>query len=450
MMSGATVQYKPYPAYRPSGVEWLGDVPGHWRAIRFRYSCSVVEGQVDPRLDEFGSLVLIAPNHVESATGRILYTETASEQAAISGKYLVRPGDVIYSKIRPALNKVCPSPGRCLCSADMYPVRPRGSLTGRYLLYYMLSRPFVQRMTDESMRVAMPKVNREKLGDCEVLHPSLPEQRAIADFLDRETGRIDALIAKKRRLIELLEEKRSALISHAVTKGLDPNVPMKDSGIEWLGEIPEHWEAGQLGHYTQVQSGLTLGKRYEGDDLVSRPYLRVANVQDGFLDLAEITEIQLPSSETARYQLLAGDVLMTEGGDFDKLGRGCVWAGELSGCLHQNHVFAVRPNPKRLLPAFLAALTASAAGKFYFTSTSQQSTNLATTNRTKIKAFAIPLPSLGEQHAIVASIERESARIDMLIWKNREVIDKLQEYRTALISAAVTGKIDVREEVSRT
>lgn len=221
-----------------------------------------------------------------------------------------------------------------------------------------------------------------------------------------------------------------------------PYPAYKPSGVEWLGDVPEHWRVGQLGHYSRVQSGLTLGKTYDRDDLVARPYLRVANVQDGFVDLAEVTEVRLPRSEVGRYELLAGDVLMTEGGDFDKLGRGCVWSGEVQGCLHQNHVFAVRPDSGRLLPAFLAALTASATGRHYFTSTSQQSTNLATTSRTKVKAFPILLPPLPEQRAIADFLDRETGRIGALIGKKRRLIELLEEKRSALISHAVTKGLD--------
>ncbi|MCZ7662520.1 MAG: restriction endonuclease subunit S [Thermoleophilia bacterium] len=282
---------------------------------------------------------------------------------------------------------------------------------------------------------------------CQLSFP-LDEQRAITAFLDRETSRIDALIEKKRRQIELLNEKRAALISHAVTKGLDPNAPMKDSGIDWLGELPAHWELKRLKLVSVLQTGLTLGKKYVHEDLVPRPYLRVANVQDGYLDLETVTEIELPLHEARRYELELGDVLMTEGGDFDKLGRGYVWEGQIPRCLHQNHIFAVRPNAGVLNPRFLAAVLMSSHGKNYFTSTSQQTTNLATTNSTKLRSFPVPLPALSEQVAILARVQGISGHLESLIRKVDLSIDRLREYRTALISAAVTGKIDVRQEAA--
>lgn len=154
----AAARFKPYPAYEDSGVEWLGEIPAHWQVKKWRYCCYVTEGQVAPEDDRYRDRIMIAPNHIESGTGRILFTETADEQGAISGKYLVKPGDLIYSKIRPALNKVCIAAGDWLCSADMYPVKVTASdLRARYLLYFMLSEPFVRLMVDESMRVAMQK-----------------------------------------------------------------------------------------------------------------------------------------------------------------------------------------------------------------------------------------------------------------------------------------------------
>lgn len=288
------------------------------------------------------------------------------------------------------------------------------------------------------------KLTQGKMVGIPLPVPPAEEQRAIAAFLDSETAYIDALIAKKQRLIELLEEKRIAFISHAVTKGLNPAAPMKPSSIEWLGSVPSHWTVLPLKFVAAIQTGLTLGKKYDqATTLSSRPYLRVANVQDGFLDLDNITQVDLPSNDAPRYQLRPGDMLMTEGGDFDKLGRGYVWEGQISGCLHQNHIFAVRPDRRRLDSHFLAYLTSSSHGKAYFTSTSSQTTNLASTNSTKLKGFPVLLPPLDEQQAALSHISSWVARHDRLVDAARKGVEELREYRSALIFAAVTGKIDV-------
>jgi type I restriction enzyme S subunit len=278
--------------------------------------------------------------------------------------------------------------------------------------------------------------------------PPIEGQRAIAAFLDREAARIDALIEKKRHQIEFLHEKRAALISHAVTKGLDSSARMKNSGLAWLGKIPAHWKMKRLKFISSLQTGLTLGKTYADEELVARPYLRVANVQDGYFDLDTITEVELPAREARRYELEAGDVLMTEGGDFDKLGRGYVWEGQIPGCLHQNHIFAVRPDTRVLNPHFLSAVLTSSHGKNYFTSTSQQTTNLASTNSTKMRSLPVPLPPLAEQGDILEWVARSAGRQEAMMAKVNLSIDRLRKYRTALISAAVTGKIDVRQEVA--
>jgi type I restriction enzyme S subunit len=211
---------------------------------------------------------------------------------------------------------------------------------------------------------------------------------------------------------------------------------------EWQEELPAHWQVKRLKFVADLQTGLTLGKDYSGRSLVNRPYLRVANVQDGYLALDTITEVGVPAEEVSRYELRPGDVLMTEGGDFDKLGRGYVWEGQIPGCLHQNHVFAVRPQGASVDPRFLAALMTSSHGKAYFTSTSQQTTNLATTNSTKLKSFPLLLPPLPEQRAIVAFLDRETARIDALIAQKKRLIALLEEKRQAVISHAATKGLD--------
>ena len=181
--------------------------------------------------------------------------------------------------------------------------------------------------------------------------------------------------------------------------------------------------------------------------MTTRPYLRVANVQDGYLALDDIAEVEVPLREVGRFRLRMGDVLMTEGGDFDKLGRGHVWEEQVAQCLHQNHIFAVRPRPSVLTSHFLALVMSSKYGRAYFTATSRQSTNLASTNSTKLRNLPVPLPGLEDQVEIIRWANRESTRVDALVIKAYEAICYFKELRAALISAAVTGKVDVRKEV---
>jgi type I restriction enzyme, S subunit len=197
-----------------------------------------------------------------------------------------------------------------------------------------------------------------------------------------------------------------------------------------------------------LQTGITLGKKYDLPALEARPYLRVANVQDGYLDLRDVATIELPQPDARRYELLPGDVLMTEGGDFDKLGRGYIWEGQIAGCLHRNHIFVVRPVPTLLNAHFLSAVMASGYGRAFFTATSKQTTNLASTNGTTLGNFPVPLPPRHEQDQILRFVDTGSGRVDRLVQKISNAIDRLKELRTALISAAVTGKIDVQGEIA--
>ena len=296
-----------------------------------------------------------------------------------------------------------------------------------------------------SVSAAQPGISVDRISSIKIAVPPIEEQRQISKFIDRETAEIDALVAEKERMLALLEEKRQALISHIVTRGLDPNAPLKPSGLPWLGDIPQHWDIRRLKFVADVQTGLTLGKTYTEKDLARCPYLRVANVQDGFLDLSQITEIEIPRRDVSRYQLKYGDVLMTEGGDFDKLGRGYVWESQIENCLHQNHIYAVRPHTEYLEPHFLAILMTSHYGKAYFTSISRQTTNLATINQTNLLNLFLPIPPVSEQKEIVAHLAKISSDSENLLTSIQTSIALLKERRSALITAAVTGQIPLED-----
>ena len=206
---------------KPSGVEWLGDVPEHWKITQFARQVSIAEGQVDPKIEPYASMIMIAPNHVESGTGKLLSTETASEQGAISSKHLCRAGDVIYSKIRPALAKVSVAQTNCLCSADMYPLRPRHSLQSDYLFWLLLSTGFTAWSVLQSDRVAMPKINRQTLNNVHIPLPPISEQDSIVQYLIEATTKASSTIGHAQRQIELMEEYRTRLIADVVTGKID-------------------------------------------------------------------------------------------------------------------------------------------------------------------------------------------------------------------------------------
>ncbi|MBN1316969.1 MAG: restriction endonuclease subunit S [Anaerolineales bacterium] len=435
---------KAYPAYKDSKATWLSNIPTHWNVVKIKYVANIETGNTPPKADEEnyadGLYIWVKPDELMGLTPIYDSKEKLSEKGKIFSR-VVPKGSIL----------VC-----CIGTIGKYGIAGVDLSTNQQInavtfndMYSQEFGKYVMAAAEEehirqSFSVVVSILSKSRQSNIKVPVPTLTEQQAIADFLDRKTSQIDKLIEKKQRQIELLQEQRTALINQAVTKGLDPTVQMKDSGIEWLGEIPAHWVILKLKYVSNLQTGITLGKSYIDQETVLRPYLRVANVQDGYLDLDDIKLIELLPNDLSRYALHVGDVVLTEGGDFDKLGRGYVWEGQIDGCLHQNHIFAVRPNQKRLNSYYLAFLMSSQHGKNYFTSTSKQTTNLATTNSTQLKNFALMLPTIDEQEQIIHYINDETGKIDDAIAKVSREIELLQEYRTALISDAVTGKIDVR------
>ena len=438
-----------YPEYTGSGIEWLGDIPAHWETGRADRRMAVLKHPIDPgEIQGQDVLHYSIPNVQQLGAGAVEPSATID-----SSKTEIDRPLLLVSKLNPRKATIAlAKPHHTLAtiaSSEFIALVPTDCIL-EFARYYYLSEHVRLELSArvESATRSHQRCSPEDISKLPALWPSIPEQMAIAAFLDRETAKIDGLVARKERLIELLQEKRAALITCAVTKGLDPNAPMRDSGVDWLGEIPAHWDVKPLKSISDLQTGLTLGKRYKAEAMTTRPYLRVANVQDGYLALDDVAEVEVPVRDVRRFELRMGDVLMTEGGDFDKLGRGHVWTEQLTQCLHQNHIFAVRPRPSVLTSHFLALVMSSMYGRAYFTATSKQSTNLASTNSTKLRNLPIPLPGLDDQVEITGWIHRETAKIDVLIAKISHAIDHLKEFRIALISAAVTGKIDVREEVS--
>lgn len=272
-----------------------------------------------------------------------------------------------------------------------------------------------------------------------VAFPPVPEQRRIAAYLDASCAAIDAAVSAKRRQLDTLDALRKSIIQRAVTRGIASDAAPEATGNVWLAEIPRGWKLVALKRIAEIRGGLTLGKQYEGK-LIERSYLRVGNVQDGHLDLADVSVIELPASVAAGVELCPDDVLMTEGGDLDKLGRGHLWRGEIPGCLHQNHIFAVRCFAHKLKPLFLAYATAAQYGRDYFEATGKKTTNLANTNATKVGQFPIPLPPLAEQVAICAYLDEKTAEVKRITATITAQIETLIGYRKSLIHECVTGQ----------
>ena len=414
--------YKPYPAYKESGVEWLGKVPEHWVIGPYKALIQIENGADYKDIEADDGYPVIGSGGVFAYASKKMYD-----------------GESVLLGHKGTIDKPLYVNGPFWTVDTMYWSVIKPGASGRFAYYLATTIPFDMYSTN----TALPSMTKSVLGAHTVAFPALDEQYSIAAHLDRETTRIDALITKKTRFIELLREKRQALITHAVTKGLDPSVKVKDSGVEWLGEVPEHWEVSRLKFVATVQTGVAKGKDTAGEKTVEVPYLRVANVQDGYLDLTDVATIEIVESDLPRYLLQRGDVLMNEGGDFDKLGRGHVWSGEIDPCIHQNHVFAVRPHA--VSPTWLNTFTSSAAAQFYFMGRSKQSTNLASISSSNLMELSIHLPPQAEQASILAGLSSSLGRVDAVIRKSERSIELLKERRSALITAAVTGQIDLRE-----
>ncbi|WP_296270967.1 restriction endonuclease subunit S [Pseudomonas sp. UBA6323] len=436
------MSFPAYPGYKDSGVQWIGNVPEHWDVVRLR-NIFLIQKRIAGKL---GFDVLSITNKgvkvkdIESGDGQ-LSSDYSKYQLVMKGEFAMNHMDLVTGYVDiSAFDGVTSPDYRVFSAAHPELDSPRFMLRLLQNAYHQkLFFPFGQ----GSAHLGRWRLPAEEFKDFFFPRPSRSEQTQIARFLDHETARIDALIEEQQRLIELLKEKRQAVISQAVTKGLDPMVPMKDSGVEWLGEVPAHWNVGTLRWYATIQGGVAKGKDYEGRETVVMPYLRVANVQNGYVDFTEVKEIAVLESEVERYRLRAGDVLMNEGGDNDKLGRGTVWQAQIDPCLHQNHVFAIRPNGL-LRAEWLAAFTQSEQARTYFYLNSKQSTNLASISASNVMSLALPIPSASEQLEILTYLEKDRIRHEQLTGVAVSTVELLQERRSALISAAVTGKIDVR------
>jgi len=437
-----------YPAYKDSGVKWLGQVPEHWNVVAIKRLCETITdgAHISPET-ETGVFPFVSTKDVNDDT---IDMENCLRTSESSYEYMVKAGcrpllgDVLFSKDGTIGRTVVVKEDRdFVVASSLIIIRPNKSHIDPHFLNRLCQSSLVSSQVDSLVKGAgLPRLSIHNLLKVIGCFPPLAEQTQIAAFLDRETAKIDALVAEQRRLVELLNEKRQAVISHAVTRGLNPQASMKSSGVEWLGEVPEHWKVIALKRIADVRTGVAKGKDNSSRATIMVPYLRVANVQDGYLDLDNVATIEIPAGDLERYVLKPGDVLMNEGGDFDKLGRGHVWEGQIHPCITQNHVFAVRP--RAVSAAWLNAITGSDYAKYYFMTRSKQSTNLASISSTNLMELPVVLPPVVEQDVVLSFVASHTSRFDILINESQRAIDLLQERRTALISAAVTGQIDVR------
>ncbi|MGC4764523.1 restriction endonuclease subunit S [Micromonospora sp. DT46] len=365
-------------------------------------------------------------------------------------RHTVIPGDLLIAGLgdeRHPVGRGCIAPdniGPAIVKADCFRARlDEKRLTHRFAAWALSSSFVTDQVIALTRGSTRSRINLDVARDIRLPIPPPLEQHRIADFLDAETAHIDRLAADRMRQRAILEERSYAEVSETLIPGV-LTAGRGTSPWPWLPNMPEDVPLVRLGYVCRLQNGLTVdGNRDVSGDAVTRPYLRVANVQAGYVDLANVTEVTVPRETAKRCTLRTGDVLMTEGGDLDKLGRGTVWNGELPNCLHQNHVFALRPELDRLDGDYLALMTQTMHGRCYFESTGSRTTNLASTNSSKILSFPIPLPRVIRQRELVRSVRN---RLDAIARLRRELDQQLAlltERRQALITAAVTGQIDI-------
>jgi type I restriction enzyme S subunit len=376
-------------------------------------------------------LPLMSVSQTRGVIRRSELTGAPQRAESLDAYKVCREGDIVFNKmkIRSGAMGVAPEDG--LVTYHYEVMRLRDGMDARYIVHLMKSSWFTSELIARERGISAggeyggirtTEVPFSVLRTIEVRLPEVCEQRQIADYLDRETARIDTLIEEQQRLIEMLGERRAAAIA---------------TRLESLGGMT------RLKHVSTVQTGVTLSG--EGDLADPEwPYLRVANVQVGYVDLREIKTVRVPPDKAAMSMLQPGDVLMTEGGDIDKLGRGAIWRGELPDMLHQNHVFAVRPD-KTLDSEFLVYWLDGPVARTYFRTTAKQTTNLAGTNKWTLGNLPVPAPPLNEQRRFVEILDEQAARIDTLITETERFIELARERRAALITAVATGQIDARE-----
>lgn len=440
---------KKYPKYKPSGVEWIGDVPEHWVVSKIKF------------LPSSEPLSFIDGDWIESKDiifeGRIRYITTGNigegkykEQghSFISEETFSRldctevfPGDLLISRLNNPIGRSCIIPDlgfRIVTSVDNVILRPKKEFDKLYLNFLMNNDKYFE-FTDLIARGAtMQRISRGLLAGIKLCIPPTIEQAAIAAYLDRKTAQIDQAIAEKEGLIELFREERQAIINHAVTKGIRPGAKMKPSGVEWIGDVPEGWEVRKVSRsFKMIGSGTT--PKVDTDEYYTQgtvSWVLTGDLDDGVLQSTskKISETAFNDHSTLKIYPTGSLVVAMYGATIGKTALLGIPACTNQACcvLAESDFFEIR---------FV---------HYWFLSNKQAIINLGygggqpNINQEIIKSLKIPCPDLPEQTAIVAYLDHKTTEIDQAISGIRQEIALLQEYRQALIFEAVTGKIDVR------
>lgn len=440
-----------YPAYKDSGVEWLGEVPEHWEVVRLKRACEVFPSNVDKHSRDGEPQVLLC-NYTdvyynEKITQEMTFMSASAAPDQIS-RFTLKAGDTIITKDSETADDIAISayvprdlPG-VVCGYHLSMIRPRSEVSGAFM-----KRLFDSVYLKSKVAVAANGLTRVGLGqyaidNLEVPLPPEAEQALVALFLDHETAKIDALVAEQERLIELLKEKRQAVISHAVTKGLDPSVPMKHSGVEWLGEVPAHWRVQPLGSLTTVIQTGPFGSQLHSDEYVydATPVVNPSNIVDGQIRPdPSVTVTDEVVQRLAHQKLIAGDIVVGRRGE---MGRCAVVEQSQAGWLCGTGSLRLHLTASAI-PDFVWRYLTTDLIKQYLSLQSVGST-MENLNTEILARVPVPVPNVTEQSAICRAISEQLEVLNNLESAATKGVRFLQERRTALISATVTGQIDVR------
>lgn len=410
-------------------------VPENWICFRFT-SLIDIEGGTQPPKSQFID---------ECREG---YIRLVQIRDFASDKYIVFVPDtdklrhfneenILIARYGASLGRICTGMSGAYNVALAKTIFSSKVLNRKYVYWMLQSESFQAPLLGIS-RTAQAGFNKEDLSTFAMPLPPLPEQQRIVDRIESLFAKLDEAKQKAQDALDSFETRKAAILHKAFTGELTAQW-RKEHGVGM-----ESWETKKLSEVARLQTGIMKGKHYTGQ-IIMLPYLRVANVQDGFLNLDEIKEIEVAPEQVERYSLLDGDVLFTEGGDYDKLGRGTVWQGQIKHCLHQNHVFVVRPHADVLNPYFLSHQAGSRYGKQYFLKCSKQTTNLASINSTQLKGFPVLIPALEEQVQIVSHIDDLLAKEQQAKEAAEGVLEQIDLIKKAILARAFRGELGTND-----
>lgn len=443
-------KYQAYPEYKNSGVEWLGKTPAHWQAKPLKFLCSYNDEVLADSVSDDYEIEYVDIGSVSATEGITKTEKMIFGKAPSRAKRIVRDGDVIISTVRTYLEAIAPidnPPENLVVSTGFAVIRPNKFLHKGYAAYCLRASGFIKEVVAQSVGISYPAINASDLVNIKAPEPKFDEQQIIANFLDHETAKIDTLIEKQQQLITLLKEKRQAVISHAVTKGLNANAPMRDSGVEWLGEVPEHWGCSSVKNLCYVNDG-NHGEEYPTesdfvDDGEGVPFIRGGDFDDFRIVDSGLRYLSHEKNNSMRKgRLQEHDILFVNRGA--TIGKLCIIDSEYAGSNLNSQIAYLRSNKSLIDYRYLT----------YFLS----STYIQTKIQSAIQGGALPQYPLkhivsldiwhgekDEQTLIADYVDEQVEKIILLVSQCESAIRLMQERRTALISAAVTGKIDVRD-----